>query len=219
MRWFEEMPNAQTAMMAIGLGGLALAQINQPFPHIAPLHHVPTLLFLLAMPWIARRWQVSDKAMLCLVLFLALHTIGGRYTYTNTPYDAWVSSVFGQGLNDLMGWERNQYDRLVHFAFGLLIVCPVVDVWQKHAQVSRRFAVYIGVEMVLAISALYEVFEWLLSIMLAPDNVEAYNGQQGDIWDAQKDMALAFLGALISAFILLYRRSATPEMDGKGKMQ
>lgn len=213
------MPNPQRAMMGMGLGGLALAQTNQPYPEVAILHHVPTLIFLLALPWISRRWQISPGAMWCIFAFLVLHTIGGRYTYTNTPYDAWFASLFGQGLNDLMGWERNHYDRLVHFAFGLLLVLPVVDLFQKHLQISRRFAVYIAVEMVLAISALYEVFEWLLSIVLAPDNVEAYNGQQGDIWDAQKDMALAFLGALLTAAILLFRTPSRAPLEGEGKRE
>ena len=51
--------------------------------------------------------------------------------------------------------------------------------------------------VILAASALYEVFEWLVAIVMAPDWAESYNGQQGDPWDAQRDMALAALGAML----------------------
>ena len=210
------MSRAQKWMFAFGLVGLILARVEEPYPQVAVLHHAPTWLFLLAFPWLTQRLKLSDKAWLCIFVFLAIHTLGGRYTYTNTPYDAWFETVIGSGLNELMGWERNHYDRLTHLAFGLLMVAPVTELWRNRAQVSAGLAIFIGVEFVLGISALYEVFEWLLSIALAPDNVEAYNGQQGDIWDPQKDMALAFLGALIAAAWLFLRREKGTLAGKKG---
>lgn len=131
--------------------------------------------------------------------FLVLHTIGGRYTYTNMPYDAWFYAAFGETLSSVFGWERNHYDRLVHFSFGLLFVAPVAEGLIKYASVSKRLALYLAIEFVMGVSAIYEVVEWGLSVVLSPDNVEAYNGQQGDFWDAQKDMGLAFLGSLVAA--------------------
>jgi len=202
---WQSLTSIQKRVMGFGLIGLALAQVNQPYPDVAVLHHAPTLLALLTLPWWVKSWNISDRGLLCLFAFLVLHTIGGRYTYTSTPYDAWFEALFGHGLNPLLGWERNHYDRLVHFSFGLLLVVPVVDALRVNIRLSRRFAMYIGVEFVLGASAIYEIFEWLLSIVLAPDNVEAYNGQQGDIWDAQKDMALAFAGALTTALMFTLR--------------
>ncbi|WP_051698988.1 DUF2238 domain-containing protein [Erythrobacter longus] len=206
------MTKFQGWLLGFGLVGLALAQVDQPFPHVAPLHHVPTLLVILAAPALLRRWPLSNAALLSLFAFLALHTLGGRYTYTNTPYDAWVAALFGSDLSTIMGWDRNHYDRLVHFSFGLLMVLPVAEILRRYVGVTKVLALYVGVEFVMGISAIYEIFEWLLSILLAPDNVEAYNGQQGDIWDAQKDMALAFAGALIAAFaIWMIERSKQEE--------
>lgn len=147
------MDASRRVMLVVALAGLLLAQIGQPYPQVAVLHHVPTLGFLLAVPLVFQRWEISNRSLLCLLAFLALHTIGGRYTYTNTPYDAWFEAIFGQGLSAVMGWERNHYDRLVHFAFGLLMVLPVADLLRRNAAVSRRLALYIGVEFVLAIRA------------------------------------------------------------------
>lgn len=206
------MSGPRRALWIGGLVGLALAQIGQPYPQVAVLHHAPTLLFFLAFPWASRRIKLSDRAWLCVFAFLAIHTLGGRYTYTNTPYDAWFEAVIGHGLNEVMGWERNHYDRLAHFAFGLLMVAPISDLWRHHAKQSTGLALALSAEFVLGVSAVYEIFEWLLSIYLAPGNVEAYNGQQGDIWDPQKDMALAFLGALISVFWLrITGKNRSPE--------
>ncbi|MEM1196787.1 MAG: DUF2238 domain-containing protein [Pseudomonadota bacterium] len=202
---WDRMTRVQRWLFALGLTGIALARINEPFPQVAFLHHAPTLLFILIFPRLTQIVKLSDKAWLCLFAFLAIHTLGGRYTYTNTPYDAWFEALIGYGLNELMGWERNHYDRLAHFAFGALLIAPVAELWRRNAGLSRTLSIFLGVEFILALSALYEVFEWLLSIVLAPDNVEAYNGQQGDIWDPQKDIALAFVGAIATATGLLWR--------------
>lgn len=191
------------ALIAVFVG---LAQIDQPFPAVAPLHHIPTVLLILAAPFLLKRWPLSRLALACLVLFFLLHTLGGRYTYTNTPYDLWLNAIFGTDLKEIFGWTRNQYDRLVHFSFGLLCVYPVREILLRYANVSHALAVYVALEFVMGISAVYEILEWLLSLILAGDAVESYNGQQGDVWDAQKDMALAFLGALIAASCLVFRK-------------
>jgi putative membrane protein len=181
---------------------LAAAQIKQPFPDVAPLHHIPTLILLLASPFILRRWPMSTAAVACVVIFFALHTIGGRYTYSNVPYDEWAVKLFGHSISETFGFARNHYDRLVHFSYGLLAVFPTREFLRRHLGVSPRLALYIAVESVIAVSAVYELFEWFLSIVLAGPMAADYNGQQGDMWDAQKDMALAAVGALFSATFL-----------------
>lgn len=183
------------------LGSLAvlllLAQVGQPFPETAWLHHLPTLALLIAAPFLLRRWPMSIAAVACVAGFFALHTIGGRWTYTEVPYDAAAQALLGTSVTDLFGFTRNHYDRLVHFGYGLLIVLPVEEALERHLRVSPRLARYIAFESVLAASALYEIFEWALTLAAAGATADAYNGQQGDIWDAQKDMALAALGAAL----------------------
>ncbi len=70
-----------------------------------------------------------------------------------------------------------------------------------------------SVALVLAIGALYEIFEWQIAVLLAPSYAEAYNGQQGDVWDPQKDLALAGVGAAVSA-LLLRRWEIAPGLRG-----
>ena len=193
------------------LGGLLLllilVQVGQPYPAVAPLHHLPTLALILAAPFALRRWPLSTGSVACLALFLALHTIGGRYTYWDVPYDAWSERLVGQSIGDAFGFTRNHYDRFAHLAFGLLTVLPLREGLRRHAGVGSRASLWFALAAVTTMSALYEMFEWLLTIVAAGPLADDYNGQQGDIWDAQKDMALALLGALASAAILAVRGS------------
>jgi len=86
----------------------------------------------------------------------------------------------------------------------LLAVPPVAEATMRYGGAGRRLALWSAFLFVCGASALYEVFEWLLTIVLAPAMADDYNGQQGDAWDAQKDMAMAILGASVS--ILAARR-------------
>jgi putative membrane protein len=193
---------------------LALVQIDQPYPDIAPLQHIPTAVLLLASPFLLRRYPMSTPAVVCVVVFFALHTLGGRYTYSNVPYDAWSKAAFGYSINETFGFTRNHYDRLVHLSYGLLAVYPIREFLLRHLGVTPRLALYISVESVIAVSAVYELFEWFLSIVLAGPMAADYNGQQGDIWDAQKDMGLATVGALMSALILKLRAYRSSSEEG-----
>jgi putative membrane protein len=201
-----EIPRAQRVMLALLFALLLLVQVRQPFPAVAPIHHIPTLLLLLASPFLLGRWPLSNVAVACIVLFFALHTIGGRYTYTEVPYDAVAQALTGHTISETFGFTRNHYDRLVHLCYGLLAVLPVSEALCRYGRIAPRVALYIAVESVLAVSLLYEVLEWLLTLTVHGPTADAYNGQQGDIWDAQKDMALAACGAVLAAVTLRIRR-------------
>lgn len=190
-------PETQKRLLGALLVLLLLAQIDQPYPEVALLQHIPTMVFLVASPWLLRRWPLSTPALGCIVFFFMLHTLGGRYAYSNVPYDDWARALIGASLSDTFGWTRNHYDRLVHFAFGALSVVPVAEIARRWGGLGRRGVVLAVLGWVLAISCLYEIFEWLLTIVAAGETADRYNGQQGDIWDAQKDMAFAALGAIL----------------------
>ncbi len=197
-------PPAQRRLLGALLILLLLAQIEQPYPEIALLQHIPTMLLLIAAPALLRRWPLSTPALACIVAFMALHTLGGRYAYSSVPYDDWARALTGTSLSDAFGWARNHYDRLVHFAFGALSVIPVAEIARRWGGLSHRGAALTVLAWVLATSCLYEIFEWLLTIVAAGETADRYNGQQGDIWDAQKDMALASLGAIL--VLVVWRR-------------
>ena len=197
MNAFNALPRTQKQLLGLLAALLLVAQIAQPYPEIAMLQHIPTLAFLLASPWLLRRWPLSTASLACIVAFLALHTLGGRYAYSSVPYDDWARALTGSTLSDTMGWTRNHYDRLVHFAFGALSALPVAEISRRWGGLTPRGAALTVLAWALAISCLYEIFEWLLTIVAAGETADRYNGQQGDIWDAQKDMALATIGAIL----------------------
>jgi putative membrane protein len=134
-------------------------------------------------------------------LFLCLHAIGAHYTYSLVPYDAWFEALTGRTLSSLTGWQRNHFDRLVHLCYGLLLAYPVREVFLRVADVRGFWGYYLPLDVVMATSLLYELIEWGAASAFGGDLGVAYLGTQGDPWDAQKDMALATLGAVVAILI------------------
>jgi len=190
--------------MAIALAiAVALANIRQPYPDIAPLQHIPTLLLIMAAPILLRRWPLSNGSVGCVLAFCLLHTLAGRYTYSNVPYDAWGRALTGLSIDRMFGLVCNDFDRLVHLSFGLFAIRPFAEAARRYGGMGRKAAILSGFLFVGAVSALYEIFEWLITLVLAPGMADEYNGQQGDMWDSQKDMAIALVGgAIISLWML-----------------
>ncbi len=204
---WKALSSAQHGML-VGLAvAVGLAQVDQPYPHDAALQHIPTVVLLLTGPWLLRRWPLSDAAVACVLIFFLLHTLGGRYTYSNVPYDGWSRALFGVSITQTFGFARNHYDRLVHLSFGMLAVTPVREALIRYGRLRAGMALYVAVEFVLAASCLYEIFEWLLTLAVAGPKADAYNGQQGDMWDTQKDMAFAAAGAMTTMIVSVFRRS------------
>ena len=131
-------------------------------------------------------------------LVFCLHTLGAHYTYSLVPYDAWSEALTGRTLSSVTGWERNHFDRLVHLAYGLLLAYPAREVFLRVADVRGFWGYFLPTDVVMASSMLYELIEWAAAMVFGGDLGTAYLGTQGDVWDAQKDMALATLGAVIA---------------------
>ena len=148
-----------------------------------------------------RRFPLSDTSYLLITLFLTLHAIGAHYTYSEVPLGYW--------LRDWGHFSRNHFDRVVHFCFGLLMAYPVREVFLRVASTRGFWAYYLPLDVTLAFSAIYEIFEMLVAVVIAPSAGDAYLGTQGDIWDAQKDMGAAFIGAGAVALWLSFRRGRT----------
>ncbi len=151
-----------------------------------------------------RRFPLSNISYTLIFIHLCMHTLGSHYTYTKVPYDEWFQSVFGVTLSSLFGFERNHYDRLVHFAFGLLLVYPTREVFLRIVNVKGFWGYYLPLDVVFSFSALFELIEWGAASVVAKDLGAAYLGMQGDEWDAQKDMALAALGGLIAVCVVAF---------------
>ena len=149
------------------------------------------VFFYAALLIITYRWfRFSNLSYALFTLFLSLHLLGAHYTYSETPVGFWLQDWFGFG--------RNHYDRIVHFCFGLLIAYPFREILLRQTGVKREWSYFLAVTLVLAFSAFYEVIEGLAAMIVSPELGAAYLGTQGDEWDAQKDSAMAFAGAIIA---------------------
>lgn len=188
----------ERSLLVLLLAAVLLSCVGAPFPQQMYLQHVPTAVVLILLPLVARAKALSPTALTCVVAFMLLHVVGARYIYSYVPYDAWAETLIGISLTETFGFERNHFDRFVHFAFGLLAVRPVWEILTRRFGVPPRFAFYASVEFVLAFSLVYELFEWGLTMVLSPEDAGAYNGEQGDIWDAHRDMSLALLGSCLA---------------------
>jgi len=145
------------------------------------------------------RWLPLSRISYTMIFaFLCLHTVGAHFTYSLVPYDEWFMSLAGFSLNEAMGWERNHFDRLVHFAYGLLLAYPIREVFLRIVQVRGFWGYFLPLDLTLSTSAMYELIEWGAAMLFGGDLGMDYLGTQGDIWDAHKDMTLAALGATIT---------------------
>lgn len=150
------------------------------------------------------RWfPLSRLSWTLLLLFLALHTLGAHYTYSEVPYDAWAQAAFGRTISEIFGFERNHFDRLVHFSYGLLLAYPMRELFLRVADARGFWGYFLPLDLTLSTSAIFELFEWAAAMLFGGDLGVAYLGTQGDPWDAQKDMALAGLGAFLTMLLTL----------------
>jgi putative membrane protein len=137
-----------------------------------------------------RRFRFSTLSYGLITVFLMLHAIGAHYTYAEVPFGFWLKEVFAL--------SRNPFDRIVHFAFGLLLLYPLRELLVRQTQVSGFWSYFLPASTILAFSGLFEVVEGIVAMMVSPELGNLYLGTQGDEWDAQKDMAAAFVGGLLA---------------------
>lgn len=137
-----------------------------------------------------RRFAFSEVSYVLITLFMILHAIGAHYTYAKVPFGFWMKDAF-----DL---SRNHFDRIVHFAFGLLLAYPAYDLFLRTANTRKGWALFMAAITVISVSGLFEVIESWVAQLVSPELGDAYLGTQGDIWDAQKDMTMAIIGALFT---------------------
>lgn len=162
------------------------------------LENALSVTFVVVLFLTARQLPLSRISYTLIFLFLCLHEVGAHYTYAEVPYDRWFEALFGTTFNDVMGWERNHFDRLVHFSYGLLLAYPIREVFLRVADARGFWGYFLPLDVTMSTSALFELIEWAAASIVGGDLGAAYLGTQGDVWDAQKDIALASLGAVIA---------------------
>lgn len=151
------------------------------------LENIIVFISVPAVVFVHFKFRLSNTACTLITIYLILHAIGSHYTYSETPF---FSSIFGQKL------QRDHYDRLTHFTFGLLMYYPVREFIRKFVSMSSFWSYYLPLAIIVSFSAIYELMEWTTAIIVSPENAVAFIGMQGDIFDSQKDILLAATGAI-----------------------
>ena len=168
------------------------------------LENILPFLFLVILIATFRSFRLSNASYTLIVFMLCLHTVGSHYTYSLVPYDAGVQKLTGVTLSEVLGLDRNHYDRFVHFAFGLLIAYPVREVFLRIAGVKGFWGYFLPINLTMSLSMIYEIIEWAVALVFGGELGQAYLGTQGDEWDAHRDMTLATIGAVISMAIVSF---------------
>jgi putative membrane protein len=153
---------------------------------------VPVLVFTY------RRLPLSNTSYALLFFFLTLHSAGAHYTYSEVPFGYWLKKTF-----DL---QRNHFDRIVHFAFGLLLTYPVYEILMRIVRPRGVWPLLLAMAVIVSLSGFFEIVEGIVALLVNPELGAAYLGTQGDVWDAQKDMALAIGGAVIVGVMIALRK-------------
>ena len=171
------------------------------------LENVLTVICVSALFFTYRCCPLSTLSYTLIFLFFLLHETGAHFTYAKVPYNAFFIHSLGFDLDALLGFERNQFDRLVHLLYGMLLVYPIHEIFQRGIKLTPFWSYVFAVDVVMSTSMLFELFEWAAAEIFGGDLGIAYLGTQGDVWDAHKDMFLASLGAvLVVCGIALFHR-------------
>ena len=177
----------------------AITWIAPLWPIEQALHSSLTVVGLVWLALHARRWPMRDGDFVAICAFIAVHCVAARWLYSNVPYDAWLRALLDWSPQAAFGWERNHFDRLIHLLYGLCFTPALAaHARQRWPGMSVGQGFTLAVLAIMATGLIYEWLEWGIALLLSPEAAEAYNGQQGDAWDAHMDMLLATLGAALS---------------------
>jgi putative membrane protein len=158
------------------------------------LENIAAMTFLAVLAITYRRLPLSDLSYLLIFVYLAMHEWGAEYKYSDVPLGEW--------MKPWLHTTRNHYDRIMHFSYGLLLSYPMQEWFMRVVGVTSRWRYLLPVEMTLSFSACYEMLEAFAASVLTPERGEEFVGMQGDIWDSQKDMFMAGLGAITAMVVI-----------------
>ena len=155
------------------------------------LEVVPGLVPIAYVAAVHRRRPMSHLVHVVLFLHVLVLVYGGMYTYALTPLGNWARDTFH--------FARNHYDRIGHLALGFFPSIFVREILLRHTPLQRGgWLFFLVLSVVFGFGAFWELLEWWTTLVVASDTGTAFLGSQGDVWDAQWDMALVGLGSLVS---------------------
>ena len=197
MHLMEPKPSSSLIAAAVSLVGLLAWSGLAPFDRPTwALEVLPVIIALAVMIPTWRRFPLTSLLYFCIFLHAVVLIVGGTYTYARVP--------FGFQLADLLGIERNPYDKIGHFFQGFVPALVAREIFLRSAYINgRRMLNFLVLCVVLAISAFYELIEWWVAELIG-QNADEFLATQGYVWDTQSDMLFALIGA-IAALVCLSR--------------
>ncbi|QYJ75356.1 DUF2238 domain-containing protein [Shewanella sp. FJAT-52076] len=158
------------------------------------LEVVPALIGFAILAATERRFPLTPLVYGLILIHCVILMVGGHYTYAEVPLFDW--------LKEPMGWERNNYDKVGHFAQGFIPAMIARELVLRLGVMTRgNWCNFFVVCFCLALSAFYELIEWWVAIA-SGEGAEAFLGTQGYVWDTQSDMGFALLGAIVALLSL-----------------
>lgn len=188
-------PFKKIVLLIIAIAPIAIWSAIAPHDRLTWwLETTPALLGLVILAVTFRRFSFTSLVYVAIFFHMTILFIGGHYTYAEVPFFHTIAEFFGR--------SRNDFDRVGHFAQGFVPALIAREILIRNRVVNgKRWLAFIVICACLALSATYELVEWLAALVLG-QNAEAFLGTQGDMWDTQIDMFLAVVGASVSLLLL-----------------
>ncbi len=167
--------------------------INPIYRDVWFAENILLLIFVPILIFTYNKFQFSSLSYTLIFIFLVLQTIGSHYSYAEVPF--------------ILDATRNHYDRVVHFLFGVVFYFPVYEIITKKLKIKGIWAHIFTFSIIASLKGIYEILEWGYIVVTRDSTAGiSFLGAQGDVWDAQKDMGLGMIGALISEIIIWLRK-------------
>jgi putative membrane protein len=182
-------PYALAGVFVVVFGWLAVEPVSRA---VWVAEVIPVAIVFALLVFTFGVFRFSNTAYSLMAVWLFWHTIGGHYTFANVPF-GWVT--------ELIGAERNHFDRIGHFSVGFYAY-PMMELLLRRRLCGPLTASFFALFFIMSIAAGYEIVEWWYAVAEGGEAGVEFLGSQGDVWDAQKDMLADTLGAV--AVIMLY---------------
>ena len=183
------MPRSHQIVYALYIVIWAILAIHPRYRDDWLLENVLVFIVFPLVIWLDKKHHFSLASIVMLLIFASLHSLGSHFTYSEMKYFDPITQFFGL--------ERNDFDRVVHFLFGLLAFRALFELITPGIK-RIGTAMLFTFTLIVTISTFYEILEWLAAIFFHEELGMAFLGTQGDIWDSQEDVAAAIFGALIN---------------------